>query len=75
MQFLNVAKNLTYPTMPDCGVLKDEEITVSYGEKGEKKHRCRRIAYWDDTNKKLFVFVSNNFKMSAENIALIYKLR
>ncbi|MDR3286024.1 MAG: transposase [Prevotellaceae bacterium] len=33
------------------------------------------MAFWDDENKKLFVFVTNNFVMSAENIALIYKLR
>ncbi|KAA6343562.1 hypothetical protein EZS27_008775 [termite gut metagenome] len=63
------------PDTADNGVLKDEEIMVCYGEKGEKKHRCRRIACWDDINKKLFVFVSNNFEMSAENIALVYKLR
>jgi IS4 transposase len=63
------------PDHADSGVLKDEEITVSYGEKSEKKHRCRRIAYRDDTNERLFVFVTNNFKISAENFALIYKLR
>ncbi|KAA6336644.1 hypothetical protein EZS27_015221 [termite gut metagenome] len=61
------------PDTADNGVLKDEEIMVCYGEKGEKKHRCRRIACWDDINKKLFVFVSNNFEMSAENIALVYQ--
>jgi hypothetical protein len=63
------------PDETDSGVLKDEEITLSYGKNGENKHRCRRIAYWDSTNKRLFEFISNNFKISAENIALIYKLR
>jgi transposase len=59
----------------DSGVLKDEEIILSYREKGEQKHRCRRIAYWDSENGRLFVFVTNHFKMSAEHIALIYKNR
>jgi hypothetical protein len=34
----------------DSGVLKDEEIFLSYGEKKEHQHRCRRIAYWDNEN-------------------------
>jgi len=59
----------------DSGILKDEEIILSYGEKNEKKHRCRRIAYWDNENKRLLVFLTNSFEMSAENIALIYKNR
>jgi transposase len=63
------------PDDADSAVLKDEEITLSYGEKGEKKHRCRRIAYWDNENKRLLVFVTNNFEISAEHIALIYKKR
>jgi hypothetical protein len=63
------------PENADSGVLKDEEITVCYGNNEAKTHRCRRIAYWDDTTKKLLVFGTNNFEMSAENIALIYKLR
>jgi IS4 transposase len=63
------------PDEADSGVLKDEEITLSNGKNGEKKHRCRRIAYWDSTNKRLFEFITNNFGIRAENIALIYKLR
>jgi len=63
------------PKNADDGILKDEEIILSYGEKGEKKHRCRRIAYWDNENQRLFVFLTNNFKMTAEEIALIYKKR
>jgi hypothetical protein len=45
------------PEDADTGVLKDEEITLLYGEKGECQHRSRRIAYWDNENKRLFVFV------------------
>ena len=63
------------PEDADSGVLKDEEITLSYGEKGEKKHRCRRIAYWDNQNQRVFVFITNNFGLAAEQVALIYKKR
>jgi hypothetical protein len=63
------------PEDADSGVLKDEEIFLSYGEKGQMKHRCRRIAYWDNHNKRVFVFITNYFELEAEKIALIYKKR
>jgi len=59
----------------DSRILKDEEIILSYGEKCEQKHRCRRIAFWDSDNSRLFVFVTNNFELTAEDIAQIYKKR
>jgi transposase len=40
-----------------------------------KQHRARRIAYWDNDNNRLFEFISNNFELPAEKIALIYKKR
>jgi len=63
------------PKDADSGILKDESITLYYGKNNENKHQCRRIAFWDDENRKLFVFVTNNLTMSAENITLIYRLR
>jgi hypothetical protein len=63
------------PDDADSGVLKDEEIILSYGQNKEEEHRARRIAYWDSENKRLFEFISNNFELSAEKIALIYKRR
>ena len=55
--------------------MKDEEIILYYGDSKKEEHRARRIAYWDDENERLFEFISNNFKLSAEKIALIYKKR
>jgi hypothetical protein len=63
------------PEDADSGILKDEEITLSYGKNGKEKHRCRRIAYWDNQNKRVFVFITNNFELDAEQIAMIYKKR
>ena len=70
-----VGEEYDIPEDADSGILKDEEIFLSYGEKKEKRHRSRRIAYWDAENKRLFVFLTNHFELKAEQIALIYKKR
>jgi len=63
------------PDDADSGVLKDEEIILYYGRNKEQEHRSRRIAYWDSANNRLFEFITNNFELPAEKIALIYKQR
>lgn len=63
------------PENADDGVLKDEEVELLYGENKQNKHKARRIAYWDSENERLFEFLTNNFELSAEKIALIYKKR
>ena len=64
------------PDTTDSGVIKDEEIVLSYQEDNQvKKLKIRRIAYWDDAKSKLLVFITNNFEFEAEVIALIYKKR
>ena len=68
-------KEFDIPDNADPGVLKDEIIELHYGEKKEKIHKARRIAYWDDTNNRLFEFQTNNLELPAETIALIYKKR
>jgi hypothetical protein len=70
-----IGEEYDIPDDAHSGVLKDEEIFLKYGEKKDKKHRSRRIAYWDAENKRLFVFITNNFELKAELIALIYKNR
>jgi len=57
----------------DSGVLKDEQIELSYGKNKSEKHLSGRIAYWDSTNGRLFEFLSNNMELPAEVIARIYK--
>ena len=63
------------PDDADSGVLKDEEIVLFYGDNKQKQHRARRIAYWDSENARLFEFITNNFELPAEKVALIYKKR
>ena len=59
------------------GVIKDEIIQVTVKtEKGKnKKLRLRRIAFWDDVNKRLFIYITNLFELRADLIAALYKLR
>lgn len=68
-------KEFDIPDTADSGVLIDEEIVLLYGENKQNKHRARRIAYWDSENERLFEFITNNFELPAEKIALIYKKR
>lgn len=58
-----------------AGVYKEQIIEVSY--KAGKEMRTfllRRVCYQDDKNRQ-FVFICNNFIITAEEIALIYKKR
>ncbi len=68
-------KEFYIPDETDFGVLKDEEVVLLYGENKTKEHKARRIAYWDNENQRLFEFITNNFELTAEKIALIYKKR
>lgn len=65
------------PDYIDDGVIKDEVIEVDIKENGNfvKTAKFRRIAYWDNENKRCFEFITNLHGMNAGHIALIYKKR
>lgn len=65
------------PDYLDNGVLKDEIIRVDVKEDGKylKRTELRRIAYWDEENKRSFEFITNLIGMNAGHMALIYKRR
>ncbi len=72
----NTGQEFDIPDDADTGVVKDEEIFLTYKEgTQEKKLRVRRIAYWADSRDKLLIFITNNFEFEAEEIALIYQKR
>lgn len=56
----------------DPGVLKDEKILI---KKDDKAIEIRRIAYWHDSQKRVYEFITNNFDLEADKIADIYKER
>lgn len=73
-------ESITENNIPDCvddGVLKDEIIEVEIKENGKflKTTKLRRIAYWDEENRRCFEFITNLIGMNAGHIALIYKKR
>jgi IS4 transposase len=65
------------PSYIDDGVLKDEIIRIDVKENGTylKTIELRKVAYWDDENKRCFEFITNLHGMNAGHIALIYKKR
>jgi len=57
------------------GVLKEEHIHIKYkGEKGEKTLCLRKVTYRDEKGR-VYEFITNNFEISKEEVAFIYKLR
>lgn len=58
------------------GVICDQTITlVNYYAKQEYPEKLRRIKYYDIETDKTFVFITNNFVLTALQIALLYKHR
>ena len=54
---------------------KEQYITISYTEGGQpNKLQLRRITYKDDRGR-VYIFITNNFKITAAQVALIYKHR
>ena len=71
-----IGEEYDIPDNIDEGVIKDEAIYLSYQENGQENEiKPRRIAYWADDRQRLLIFISNNFELSADLIALIYKKR
>lgn len=58
------------------GVISDEVIGLG-GDAGMEDYpkNLRRVTYLDPETKKLLVFITNNFELSASDIAAIYKAR
>jgi len=69
--FLQSISENDIPDYLDDGVLKDEVIRVDVKENGKylKTTELRRIAYWDEENKRCFEFITNLKGMNAGHIA------
>lgn len=57
------------------GVLKEEHIHLKYKDGKQEKNLCLRKVTYRDDKKRLFEFITNNFEISREEVALLYKLR
>lgn len=62
-------------TDTEYGVSREEHIHVSYNEDKTAKTLClRKVTYKDDKGR-LYQFITNNFEITADEVAFIYKNR
>ncbi len=61
---------------PDTGVLADQAVLLT-GVKPKKQYTkpLRRIVFYEKESNRTFVFYTNNFQITAETVALLYKYR
>lgn len=58
------------------GIMRDQIISLpGVAAKRNYPEKLRRIMYHDEEKEKVLVFITNNFELSAKNIALLYKYR
>jgi len=57
------------------GVLKEEHVHIKYKEDKKEKTLCLRKVTYRDEKGRLYEFITNNFEISKEEVAFLYKLR
>jgi len=58
------------------GIRSDHTITLTnYYASKEYPEKLRKIRFYDETKKKLLIFLTNNFDLKAEEVAMLYKYR
>ncbi len=70
-------EEIDIPNEIHSGVIKDEIISLTVKlEDGKKtKLKLRRIVFWDDQGKRVFVYITNLFDMRADLVVALYKIR
>jgi len=59
----------------EFGVYKVEHIHLNYKKVKQEKTLCLRLVYYKDEQGRKFRFITNNWEITAEEVALIYKYR
>ncbi|MCH4147039.1 MAG: IS4 family transposase [Prevotella sp.] len=58
------------------GILSDQEIELtSYASNKKYPQKLRRVVYYAETLNRTFIYITNNFEIPAEQVALLYKYR
>ena len=67
---------VSHPVDKSLGLRSDQEILL-FSKKSKTKYpkRLRRVSFRDETQDRTLVFLTNNFTLSAETIAALYKAR
>ena len=61
---------------PTKGILSDQAIALTGVNSTQRYPEClRRVRYYDEETQKTFIFLTNNFKLSASTVAALYKSR
>ena len=70
-------EEIDIPENIHSGVLKDEiiQVTVKSKKGKNKKLKLRRVAFWDNVSKSLFIYITNLFDIRADLVAALYKIR
>ena len=67
---------VSHPVNKALGLRSDQEILLfSKQSKAKYPKRLRRVSFRDETQNRTLVFLTNNFTLSAETIAALYKAR
>ena len=64
-------------TLPqgESGVMKEEHIHLKYKENKKEKTLCLRKVTYRDEKGRIYLFITNNWDITPEEVALIYKYR
>lgn len=75
-EYICFKRRYSHPVDKTTGVRSDQVIFLT-GSEGQKKYpeTLRRIKYYDAETDRTYVFLTNNFTVSASSIALLYKHR
>ena len=58
------------------GILSEQEIELTaYTSNNKYPKKLRRVVYYAETLNRTFIYITNNFEISADQIALLYKYR
>jgi hypothetical protein len=59
----------------ESGVMKEEHIHLKYKENRKEKTLCLRKVTYRDDHGRIYKFITNNWEITNEEVALIYKYR
>jgi hypothetical protein len=59
----------------EYGVYRTEHIHLKYKKEKQEKTLCLRLVYYRDEQGRKYKFITNNWHITAEEVALIYKYR
>jgi hypothetical protein len=59
----------------EYGVYRVEHIHLKYKKDKQEKTLCLRLVYYKDEQGRKYKFITNNWEITAEEVALIYKYR